>query len=106
MPESVESRVAVNSDNIRELRKEVERHRARIHTLESSVSGVRVLAQAVDELQADMPNLARRAAREAVAEDRRARHRDFFSNLRTYAAIASVGIAFGALIVALIFHHG
>jgi hypothetical protein len=102
MPDSMESRVAVNSDNIAKLEREHDRCRERIHRLESTVSGVGLLSRAVEELQADMPNLARRAAREAVAEDRRARHRDFFSNLRTYAAVASVGIAFGGLIVALV----
>jgi hypothetical protein len=102
MPESIESRVAVHTSNIADLRHELERARERIHKLEGSVAGVRVLTEAVDELQESLPTLARRAAKEAVAEDRRARHSDFFSNLRTYAAIASVGIAFGGLVVALV----
>lgn len=102
VPDSVESRVAVNTSNIEDLRLEMVRVRERIHSLESSLVAVRVLTNAVEELQESMPNLARRAAREAVAEDRRARHRDFFSNLRTYAAIASAGIALGALAVALL----
>jgi predicted nucleic acid-binding Zn-ribbon protein len=104
MPEELGSKVAVNSDNIADLQHEVARLRDRTHKLESAVRGVGVLTEAVRELQESMPNLARRAAREAVAEDRRARHRDFFSNLRTYAAIASGGVALGALIVSLV--HG
>src|SRR6266566_2511535 len=98
MPDSLEARVAVNSDNIEDLQREADRQRERIHHLESTVHGVRALTKVVDELQESMPNLARRAAKEAVAEDRRARHRDWFSNLRTYAAIATVGVALGALI--------
>jgi uncharacterized protein YoxC len=101
MPESIESRVAVNSDNIGRLFAEQERLRGRIHTLESTVSGVTMLTKAVEELQESMPNLARRAAREAVAEDRRARHRDIYANLRTYAAIASSAAALASLIVYL-----
>ena len=94
--------VAVAIDNIADLQREAERQRERIHHLESTVHGVRALTRVVDELQESMPNLARRAAKEAVAEDRRARHRDWYSNLRTYAAVASVGVALGALIVALV----
>ena len=101
MSESLEARVAVNSDNIEDLQREVERARERIHHLESTVHSVRMLTKAVDELQESMPTLARRAAREAVAEDRRARHRDWFSNLRTYAAVLSAGVALGSLIVYL-----
>jgi len=56
----------------------------------------------VDELQESMPTLARRAAKEAVAEARIARHRDLGANLRTYAALLSGGVALGALIVALV----
>lgn len=96
--------VAVNTDNIADLRRENDRQRERIHKLEATVSAVGVLTRTVSELQESLPNLARRAAREAVAEDRRARHRDFFSNLRTYAAIATVGVALGALIVGILLH--
>jgi len=67
MSESLESRVAVNTDNIEDLPAEVTRQRERIHHLESTIHGVRALAKAVDELQESMPNLARRAAKEAVA---------------------------------------
>jgi hypothetical protein len=56
----------------------------------------------VSELQEQMPNLARQAAREAVAEFMRRKHADLFGNLRTYAAIASVGVALGAVIVKLV----
>lgn len=94
--------VAVAIDNISDLRREQDRQRDKLHHLESTVHSVRVLAKAVDELQESMPNLARRAAKEAVEEARRARHRDLFSNLRTYAAIATVSIALGALIVGLV----
>ena len=85
-----------------ELRNEVIRLRDRCHALESDRATVRVLQRAVTELESQLPNLARQAAREAVSEDRRRRHADLFGNLRTYAAIASAGIALGALIVALL----
>jgi hypothetical protein len=94
--------VAVAIDNIADLRREQDRQRDKLHHLESTIHGVRMLTKAVDELQESMPNLARRAAKEAVEEARRARHRDIFSNLRTYAAVASVGVALGALIVGLV----
>ena len=94
--------VAVAIDNIADLRQEQAELRKRTHALESTVHGVNLLAKAVDELQESMPTLARRAAREAVAEDRRARHRDWFANARAFAAVASAGIAFGSLIVYLV----
>ncbi len=102
MDGSLESRVAVNSDNIEDLQREVARQRDRIHHLESTIHGVRVLTKAVDELQESMPILARRAAKEAVAEARRARHSDVFANLRTYAILISTGVALGALVVGLV----
>jgi len=102
MGDSLEARVAVNTDNIEDLQAEVVRQRDRIQHLESTIHGVRILTKAVEELQESMPTLARRAAREAVAEDRRARHSDLFSNLRTYAAVLAAGVALGALIVGLV----
>src|SRR5437879_6654668 len=84
MSESLEARVAVNTDNIEDLQREVERARERIHHLESTVHSVRMLTKAVDELQESMPTLARRAAQEAVAEDRRVRSRDWYSHVRAY----------------------
>ena len=94
--------VAVNTDNIRDLQAEQAELRKRTHALESTAQGVNLLAKAVDELQESMPNLARRAAREAVAEDRRARHRDWFATARTFAAVLSAGAAIGSLIVYLV----
>ena len=102
MSESLEARVAVNTDNIEDLKREVERARERIHHLESTVHSVRMLTKAVDELQESMPTLARRAAQEAVAEDRRVRSRDWYSHVRAYAAVLTAGIALGALIVGLV----
>jgi len=102
MHESLESRVAVNTDNIEDLQRESERARERIHHLESAVHGVRALAKVVDDLQESMPILARRAAKETVAEARLARHSDLFANLRTYAILLSTGVGFGALIVGLV----
>lgn len=104
MPDSLESRVAVAMDRLDHLERELERARERLHTMEGSVHSIRVLMKAVDELQESLPVLARRAADEAVAADRRERHRSLFGNLRTYAAIASVGVAVGALIVSAFFH--
>jgi uncharacterized protein YoxC len=102
MPESVESRVAVALDNVERLKEEVDRLRNRVHKVESTASAVQVLRKAVDELHESMPVLARRVAKETVSEDRAMQHRERFSNLRTYAALISVGIALGALIVALV----
>lgn len=97
-------KVAVAIGNIADLRQEQAELRKRTHALESTVHGVNLLAKAVDELQESMPTLARRAAREAVAEDRRARHRDWYANARTYAALLTAGVALGALIVSLVLH--
>ena len=94
--------VAVLVDNVDDLQRELAELRKRTHAVESSLHGVNLLTRAVDELQESMPNLARRAAREAVAEDRRARHRDWWSYARTYAALLSAGVALGALIVGLV----
>lgn len=94
--------VAVNTDNIADLQREGERQRERIHRLESSVHGVRALTRAVDELQQSLPTLARRAAKEAVAEDRRTRHREWYATARLLLAVATVGVALGALIVGLV----
>jgi hypothetical protein len=104
MPDSVESRVAVNTSHIADLRRELERARERIHALESTVSGVGVLSRAVTELQEQMPNLARQAAREAVAEYMRRKRAETFGNWRLYLAAGGFGVALGAFIVSLI--HG
>lgn len=101
-PESLESRVAVNTDNIRVLNIELDRARERIHDLESDRATLRLVVQQVRELTEQMPTLARRAAREAVDEFLRRRHADTLSNWRTYAALLSAGAALGALIVALV----
>ena len=102
MQGSIQSQVAVNTDNIAHLEREFDRFRERLHTMESTVHTIRVLTKAVDELQESMPTLARRAANEAVAADRRARHREWYTTARTYAALISAGAALGALIVALV----
>jgi hypothetical protein len=102
MPESLESRLAVALDNIADLQRESERHRGRIHKLESAVRGVEMLTQAVSELQESLPNLARQAAREAVNEAHKRRHADTAANVRLLLYAASVGIAFGALIVSVV----
>ncbi len=94
--------IAVNTANIADLRREQERQRDKIHHIESMAHGVRALTKVVDELQESMPNLARRAAKEAVAEAQSARHRDVFANLRTYALLVSTGVGLGALIVGLV----
>jgi hypothetical protein len=104
MPESVASRVAVNTDNIADLQTEVGRLRERIHHLESAIHGVRVLTKVVDELQDSLPTLARRAARDAVTEYNRRQHADRFANWRMYLAVLTFGVALGAFIVSLV--HG
>lgn len=102
MPGSVESQVAVNTDNIIDLRNEAERVRDRLHKLEAGQESVRLLTRQVAELHESLPHLARQAAREAVAEARRSRHADWFANLRTYAAVASAGAALATIIILLI----
>jgi hypothetical protein len=94
--------VAVNADNIRDLQREGERTRERLHKLESDRAAVGMLRREVQELQEALPNLARRAAREAVAEYLRQRRADTLSNWRTYAALLSAGAALGGLVVAAI----
>jgi len=104
VPESIESRVAVALDNITRLWDEVERHRLSIHQLRSTVQGVTMLSRAVAELQEQMPNLARQAAREAVAEMLRRKRSETFANWRMYLAVGGFGVALGAFIVSLV--HG
>src|SRR5207302_5480072 len=100
--EDIHSRVAVNSEQIRHLANELGRTRERLHELESDRATLRVVVTQVRELTEQMPNLARRAAREAVDEMLRRRHADTLGNWRTYAALLSAGVALGALIVALV----
>jgi hypothetical protein len=94
--------VAVNTEQIRSLRGESDRMRERLHELESDRATLRLVVTQVRELSEQMPNLARRAAREAVDEYLRRRHADTLSNWRTYAALLSAGAAAGALIVGLV----
>src|SRR5438105_2732065 len=100
--EDIHSRVAVNTEQIRSLRGESDRMRERLHELESDRATLRLVVQQVRELTEQMPNLARRAAREAVDEYLRRRHADTLSNWRTYAALLGAGAAPGALIVGLV----
>lgn len=102
MPDRIESLLAVAIDNIADLQAEVRALRDRIHRLESTVRGVEHLAKEVRALHDSLPNLARQSAREAVTEYLKRRQAERFTAWRTYAAVASVGIAFGALIVALV----
>jgi cell division protein FtsB len=92
--------VAENRANIATLAGEMERVRQSIHDLRSTVRGVEYLTRTVDELHADLSDLAQQAAEDAVTEYLRRRHADTFANLRTYAALVSAGVALGALIVA------
>lgn len=101
MPDSLESRVAVNVDNIARLFVEQDRQRERIHNLGSAVAAVRLECHELSDLKEELPTLARQAAREAVTEFNRRKHSDALANWRTYAALLSAGIALGALIVSL-----
>jgi hypothetical protein len=100
--ESVESRLAVALDNIGDLQAESDRQRARIHKLESTVRGVEMLTQAVNELHESLPRLARQAAREAVNEAHKRRHADTAANVRLLLYALSVGTGLGALIVSVL----
>ena len=105
MPDSIESRVAVAIESIHVLQREVQRNRESIHELQSTVRGVEMLTRQVAELHENLPALARQAARDAVSEFWQRRHADTLRNWSVYAAIASVGVALGALIVSLIHFH-
>src|SRR5438876_11976580 len=95
--EDLGSRVAVNSERIRTLAAETERLRTRVHALEGDRATLKLLGSQVRELTEQMPNLARRAAREAVEEFDRIHHAGLLANLRTYAMMVSAGVALGAL---------
>jgi hypothetical protein len=95
----LDSRVAVNAENIRVLEREQERTWARLDRLETDRATIRVLVHQVSDLSEQMPSLAKRAAREAVDEMLRRKHADTLSNWRAFAAFLSVGIALGSLIV-------
>ena len=101
-PDGLESQVAVHGEQIRTLATELGAARTRLHELESDRATLRLVVQQVRELTEQMPNLARRAAREAVDEYLRRRHSDTLGNWRTYAALLSAGAAVGALIVGLV----
>jgi ferric-dicitrate binding protein FerR (iron transport regulator) len=100
--DSLESRVAVNSDNIGRLFAESDRTRARLHEHESALATVALLSQTVHDLREDMPQLARSAAREAVTELRRREHSDVLTNWRVILAALTLGVAVGALIVSIV----
>lgn len=102
MPGSVESQVAVNTDNIARLEAEVKELRRRCHELENDRATVGLLQRAVNELTEQLPNLARQAARDAVTEYLRRQHADKLSNWRTYASVAGVAATLGGLVVAII----
>jgi hypothetical protein len=64
--ESLESQVAVNTDNITRLFAEQENMRGRLHSLESDRATVLLLAQKVDNLARDLPQMVRFAAESAA----------------------------------------
>ena len=99
---SLPARVAVNTEQLRSIALEMDRLRQRIHDLEGDRATLRLLVGQVHELTEQMPNLARRAAREAVDEFLRRQHAGLLANLRTYAMMVSAGVALGALIVGLV----
>jgi hypothetical protein len=101
-PAGLESQVAVHGEQIRTLASELGAARTRLHELESDRATLRLVVRQVRELTEQMPNLARRAAREAVDEYLRRRHADTLSNWRTYAAMISAGGVIGGLIVGLV----
>jgi hypothetical protein len=104
MPGSIESLLAVAIDNIEDLQTEVTRNRDAIHKLQSITSAVSALRKAVEELQEQMPTLARQAAKEAVEEFMRRKRSETFANWRMYLAVGGFGVAVGAFIVSLV--HG
>jgi hypothetical protein len=99
MAGSIDARVAVNHEQIRLLWEEVGRTRDRCHELETDRATVLILKRMVEDLDADMPTLARQAAREAVNEYLQRQRANTLGNWRTYAAVLSAGAAIGALIV-------
>ena len=94
--------VAVLVDNVARLFEEQARQRTALHERSTDRATVEVLKRMVEDLNEELPILARQAARETVAEVRKQRHADTMSNWRTYAALISAGVALGALIVGLV----
>jgi len=102
MEGSLPTQAAVNRARIATLDAEVGKLRDRCHILESDRATISVLKRMVEELNEELPILARQAAREAVTEFHERRHASTLSNWRTYAALLSAGTALGALIVGLV----
>lgn len=100
--DSLEARVAVNTDRLHSLGLELDRVRDRLHFIDGERAAAALLSRQVAELREQIPHLARQAAREAVDELLRRRHADTLANWRSYAAMLSAGTALGALIVALV----
>jgi hypothetical protein len=94
--------VAVLVDNVTRLFAEQARQRTALHERSTDRATVEVLKRMVEDLNEDLPNLARQAAREAVTEFHHRRHADALSNWRTWAALVGSGAALGALIVGLV----
>jgi hypothetical protein len=64
--DSLEAQVAVNTDNISRLFAEQEKQRDKLHVLESDRATVLLLAQKVDNLARDLPQMVRFAAESAA----------------------------------------
>jgi septal ring factor EnvC (AmiA/AmiB activator) len=95
--EALASQVAVNTDNISRLFAEHERLRERLHSVESDRATVLLLAQKVDNLARDLPQMVRQAAESAAekvaASAAQARATSWQVRLGVVAAIiAAVGI--------------
>ena len=73
-----------------------------MHTLEGDRYGLRAVIEDVKELQAQLPNLARQAAREAVSEYLSQKHAGFLADWKILAAVLSAGVGLGTLIAKLL----
>jgi hypothetical protein len=97
--ENLEARVAVNESSIRDLQYESRRTRERLHQVESDRRVLQFLVDQVKKLSEQLPDLARRAAIEALkaTSDERAEQRDrHFTRFEKRVAFA-LGLAIAVI---------
>lgn len=93
---------AENRANIENLRRDLTRLQDSVDDQESRLSTVALLSRMVTELEQNLPNLARQAAREIYALERQQRSSRWRDNWRLILSTLSFGVALGGLIVALL----
>jgi hypothetical protein len=91
--------VAVNTDNITRLFAEQEKQRDKLHVLESDRATVLLLAQKVDNLARDLPQMVRQAAESAAEKVATTAAQARTSSWQVRLGIAAAVIAAAGIVV-------